>query len=140
MTSLDPLESGVQPSSEPRLSLVPSGPVPPSPTELVASTRFRALIDQMAEKFDVVVIDSPPILGLADAPTMAAMVDGVVFVVEAGRSRRGGLKAALRRLRGMRPNLIGGVLTKFDTTQAANKYSDYYGSHNYEYPGQTSPS
>ena len=140
LTTLDPLESAVQPSSEPRLSLVPSGPVPPSPTELVASTRFRALIDQMAEKFDVVVIDSPPILGLADAPTMAALVDGVVFVVEAGRSRRGGLKAALRRLRGMRPNLIGGVLTKFDTTQAANKYSDYYGSHNYEYPNQNSSS
>jgi succinoglycan biosynthesis transport protein ExoP len=134
LTTPDALESVVQPSSEPRLSVVPSGPVPPSPTELVASTRFRALIDQMAEKFDVVVIDSPPILGLADAPTMSALVDGVIFVVEAGRSRRGGLKAALRRLRAMRPNLIGGVLTKFDTTQAANKYSDYYGSHNYEYP------
>ena len=134
LASQDALESTVLPSAEPRLSLLPSGPVPPSPTELIASNRFRALIDQMAEKFDVVVIDSPPILGLADAPTMAAMVDGVIFVVEAGRSRRGGLKAALRRLRGMRPNLIGGVLTKFDTTQAANKYSDYYGSHNYEYP------
>ena len=134
LTTQDALDSVVQPSLEPRLSLVPSGPVPPSPTELIASTRFRAVIDQMAEKFDVVVIDSPPILGLADAPTMAAMVDGVVFVVEAGRSRRGGLKAALRRLRSMRPNLIGGVLTKFDTSQAANKYSDYYGSHNYEYP------
>ena len=134
LASQDALESTVLPSAEPRLSLLPSGPVPPSPTELIASNRFRALIDQMAEKFDVVVIDSPPILGLADAPTMAAMVDGVIFVVEAGRSRRGGLKAALRRLRGMRPNLIGGVLTKFDTSQAANKYSDYYGSHNYEYP------
>ena len=139
LTTLDPLESAVQASSEPRLSLIPSGPVPPSPTELIASNRFRALIDQMAEKFDVVVIDSPPILGLADAPTMAAMVDGVVFVVEAGRSRRGGLKAALRRLRAMRPNLIGGVLTKFDTSQAANKYSDYYGSHNYEYPNRNAP-
>ena len=138
LSTLDPLDSAVQASAEPRLSLLPSGPVPPSPTELIASTRFRALIDQMAEKFDVVVIDSPPILGLADAPTMAALVDGVVFVVEAGRSRRGGLKAALRRLRAMRPNLVGGVLTKFDTTQAANKYSDYYGSHNYEYPNQNS--
>ena len=133
LSSLDPLESAIQPSLEPRLSVLPSGPVPPSPTELIASNRFRALIDQMAEKFDVVVIDSPPILGLADAPTMAALADGVVFVVEAGRSRRGALKAALRRLRAMRPNLLGGVLTKFDTTQASNKYSDYYGSHNYEY-------
>ena len=137
LTSLDPLESAVQPTAEPRLSVLPSGPVPPSPTELIASNRFRALIDQMAEKFDVVVIDSPPILGLADAPTMAALADGVVFVVEAGRSRRGALKAALRRLRAMRPNLLGGVLTKFDTTRAANKYSDYYGSHYYEYPAKS---
>ena len=139
LTSLDTLDSAVQATAEPRLSALTSGPVPPSPTELIASNRFRALIDQMAEKFDVVVIDSPPILGLADAPTMAALVDGVVFVVEAGRSRRGGLKAALRRLRVMRPNLLGGVLTKFDTAQGANKYSDYYGSHNYEYPNRTSP-
>ena len=139
LSTLDPLDSAVQASAEPRLSLLPSGPVPPSPTELIASNRFRTLIDQMAEKFDVVVIDSPPILGLADAPTMAALVDGVVFVVEAGRSRRGGLKAALRRLRAMRPNLVGGVLTKFDTSQAANKYSDHYGSHNYEYPNRTAP-
>ena len=137
LTSLDPLESAVQPTAEPRLSVLPSGPVPPSPTELIASNRFRALIDQMVEKFDVVVIDSPPILGLADAPTMAALADGVVFVVEAGRSRRGALKAALRRLRAMRPNLLGGVLTKFDTTRAANKYSDYYGSHYYEYPAKS---
>ena len=137
LTSLDPLESAVQPTAEPRLSVLPSGPIPPSPTELIASNRFRALIDQMAEKFDVVVIDSPPILGLADAPTMAALADGVVFVVEAGRSRRGALKAALRRLRAMRPNLLGGVLTKFDTTRAANKYSDYYGSHYYEYPAKS---
>ena len=137
LTSLDPLESAVQPTAEPRLSVLPSGPVPPSPTELIASNRFLALIDQMVEKFDVVVIDSPPILGLADAPTMAALADGVVFVVEAGRSRRGALKAALRRLRAMRPNLLGGVLTKFDTTRAANKYSDYYGSHYYEYPAKS---
>ena len=139
LSSLDPLDSAVQATAEPRLSVLTSGPVPPSPTELIASNRFRALIDQMAEKFDVVVIDSPPILGLADAPTMAALADGVVFVVEAGRSRRGALKAALRRLRAMRPNLLGGVLTKFDTTRASNKYSDYYGSHNYEYPNRTSP-
>jgi polysaccharide biosynthesis transport protein len=136
LSSMDPLQSAVQPTAEPRLSALPSGPVPPSPTELIGSNRFRALIDEMAEKFDVVVIDSPPILGLADAPTMAALADGVVFVVEAGRSRRGGLKAALRRLRSMRPNLIGGVLTKFDTTRAANRYSDYYGSHYYEYPAK----
>ena len=138
LTSLDPLESAVVTSREPNLHLLPSGPLPPSPTELTSSNRFRALIDAMADKYDVVVIDSPPILGLADAPAMAALVDGVIVVVESDRSRRGGLKAALRRLRAMRPNLLGAVLTKFDTTRAANRYSDYYGSHYYEYRSEGS--
>lgn len=133
LSSLDPLDSAVTASGEPHLSVLPSGPLPPSPTELTSSNRFSALIDEMAEKFDVVVIDSPPILGLADAPAMSALVDGVVVVVESERSRRGALRSALRRLRAMRPHLLGAVLTKFDTSRAANRYSDYYGANYYEY-------
>lgn len=83
--------------------------------------------------YDVVVIDSPPILGLADAPTLSALVDGVIFVVEADRSRRGALKMALRRLRAMRPILLGAILTKFDPLKAGNRYSEYYGYDYYQY-------
>ena len=133
LTTGDTLDSAVIVSSEPGLTLLTSGPVPPSPTELTSSIRFRALIDEMADKYDAVIIDSPPILGLADAPAMSALVDGVVLVIESERSRRGGLKAALRRLRAMRPNLLGAVLTKFDTTHAANRYSEYYGTQYYDY-------
>ena len=79
------------------------------------------------------IVDSPPILGLADSPLMSALVDGVVFVVEADRSRRGSLKAALRRLRAMRPILLGAVLTKFDPLKAGNRYSEYYGYEYYQY-------
>ena len=133
LTSGDPLDSAVVASSEPGLDLLTSGPVPPSPTELTSSIRFRALIDEMADKYDAVIIDSPPILGLADAPAMSALVDGVILVIESERSRRGGLKAALRRLRAMRPMLLGAVLTKFDTSHAANRYSEYYGTQYYDY-------
>ena len=133
LTTGDTLDSAVIVSSEPGLTLLTSGPVPPSPTELTSSIRFRALIDEMADKYDAVIIDSPPILGLADAPAMSALVDGVVLVIESERSRRGGLKAALRRLRAMRPNLLGAVLTKFDTSHAANRYSEYYGTQYYDY-------
>lgn len=133
LTTGDTLDSAVIVSSEPGMTLLTSGPVPPSPTELTSSIRFRALIDEMADKYDAVIIDSPPILGLADAPAMSALVDGVVLVIESERSRRGGLKAALRRLRAMRPNLLGAVLTKFDTTHAANRYSEYYGTQYYDY-------
>jgi Mrp family chromosome partitioning ATPase len=73
------------------------------------------------------------VLGLADSPLMGGLVDGVVFVVEADRSRRGSLKASLRRLRAMRPLILGAVLTKFDPLKSGNRYSEYYGYDYYQY-------
>ena len=133
LTSHESIDSVTLPSEHSNLTLVTSGPVPPSPTELLASPRMEELLAEFAGKFDVVVVDSPPILGLADAPLMAALVDGVIFVVESDRGRRGALKTALRRLRAMRPILLGAVLTKFDPTKAGNRYSDYYGYEYYQY-------
>lgn len=115
------------------VTLITSGPVPPSPTELVSSPRMEQVLQDLAARFDVVLVDSPPILGLADAPTISALVDGVVFVVEADRSRRGSLKMALRRLRAMRPVILGTVLTKFDPLKSGNRYSEYYGYDYYQY-------
>lgn len=133
LTSGDALLSVARMTEQPNLTLVTSGPVPPSPTELIASSRMRELIAHAASIYDVVLIDSPPVLGLADAPTMSAVADGVVFVVEADRSRHGSLKAALRRMRSVRPNLLGGVLTKFDPLRSGNRYSSYYGYEYYQY-------
>lgn len=133
LTSHDPLAGAVIPSATDKLSLLVAGPVPPSPTELLSTARIEEILSEAASQFDVVLVDSPPILGLADAPMLAALVDGVVFVVEADRSRRGSLKTALRRLRSMRPILLGSVLTKFDPLKAGNRYSDYYGYHYYQY-------
>lgn len=133
LTSSDPLASALVPSGQEALTLLPSGPIPPSPTELLSSTRMEQLLVELAQTFDVVVIDSPPILGLADSPMLSALVDGVIFVVEADRGHRGALKTALRRLRAMRPVLLGAVLTKFDPTRAGNRYSEYYGYQYYRY-------
>ncbi len=133
LTTQDTLASVTRLSNLPNLRLVPSGPVPLSPTELLSSPRLEQVLQEAAKAFDVVVIDSPPVLGLADAPMMAALVDGVIFVVEADRSRRGSLKTALRRLRAMRPVLLGAVLTKFDPLKAGNRYSEYYGYGYYQY-------
>ncbi len=137
LTTQDPLQSSWQASGQNNLTLIPSGPVPPSPTELLSSTRLEEILQELAALFDVVIIDSPPILGLADSPMMAALVDGVIFVVEADRSRRGALKTALRRLRSMRPIILGAVLTKFDPLKAGNRYSTYYGYEYYQYDSST---
>ena len=79
------------------------------------------------------MVDSPPVLGLADAPLLSALVDGVIVVVEADRGRRGALKTALRRLRAMRPNILGSVLTKFNPRKSGNRNSAYYGYDYYQY-------
>ena len=133
LTSNDDLQSALQPSGEAGLDLLTSGAIPPSPTELLSSPRLERLIQDAAKVYDVTIIDSPPVLGLADAPSMAAIVDGVVFIVEADRNRRGALKTALRHLRAVRPVILGAVLTKFDTTKAGNRYSEYYGYEYYQY-------
>ena len=133
LTSSDPLEQIAVRLDQPNLSLLPAGPIPPSPTELLSTARMEDILQAAARQFDVVVVDSPPILGLADAPLMSALVDGVIIVVEADRSRRGSLKSALRRLRAMRPVLLGALLTKFDPLKAGNRYSEYYGYQYYQY-------
>ena len=113
--------------------LLPAGPLPPSPTELVASPRMAQLLEHFAGKYDVVIVDSPPVLGLADAPMLASIADGTVFVIEAERGRSGSLKAALRRLRTMDPHILGAVLAKFDPARSGNRYSAYSRSDYYSY-------
>ncbi len=139
LTSLDAISSAALPGGAENLSLITSGPIPPSPTELLAGGRLKALLQEAGEQFDLVVIDSPPVLGLADAPLMAALVGGVIFVVEADRSRHGSLRSALRSIGAMRAVMLGSVLTKFDPFKRNNRYySSYYGYEYYQYQYQYS--
>lgn len=133
LTSTDPLASAIIRFEEGAFDLLPSGPPPPSPAELLSSPRMAALLEQAAAHYDVVVVDSPPVLGLADAPMLAAIADGTVFVVEAGRGRGGQVRSALRRLRSVRPVMLGAVMAKFDPAKGGNRYSAYYGYDYYRY-------
>jgi capsular exopolysaccharide synthesis family protein len=133
LTAQDTLADVVRQTEEPNLQVITSGPVPPSPTELLSSGRLTQLLWELKETYDVVILDSPPVLGLADAPLMSAIVDGVMLVVQSDRSRRGSLRASLRRLRAMQPNVLGAVLTMFDPSKSGNRYSEYYGYNYYRY-------
>lgn len=137
LTSQCDVDDAIRATDDENLKLITSGPIPPSPTELLSSNRMTQLIDELLTRFDLVLIDSPPVLGLADSPLMAALVDGVVVVIQSDRSRRGSLKASLRRLRTMRTTILGAVLTKFDPTDMGNRYSEYYGYNYYQYSNTT---
>ncbi len=114
------------------VSLIPAGPHPPSPAELLSDPRLAVLLAGFKEKYDRVILDSPPILGLADAPLIGSVADGTLFVVEAGNTRTGAVRRSIQRLRDLRGNVTGLLLTKYQLRRAM--FSEYgYGA--YEYYG-----
>lgn len=133
LTGQATLGEAVRKSEFDGLSFLTSGPIPPSPTELLASPRMQALLDEARERFDLVVLDSPPILGLADSPMVASLADGTLLVLESDRNRRGVLRGALQRMNLARGRVIGAVLTKFDASHASNYAYYYYGYDYYSY-------
>ncbi|QIG79549.1 GumC family protein [Stakelama tenebrarum] len=107
-----------------------SGPIPPNPAQLL-SVRLAEFLDTVLPHYDIVVLDGPPVLGLSDAPLMADVAQATALVVEAGRTRRVGIRNALRRLSDARGMLIGIVLTKYDARSSGYgyKYDSYYYSY-----------
>ena len=99
-----------------------AGPVPPNPAEMLASRKMAALVQSLSKPFDVVVIDSPPILGLADASILASLADGVVLVARRKKTRRGELRDAIALVRNSRKPLIGLVLNG----EKRRRQSPYY--------------
>ncbi|KQM36610.1 GumC family protein [Sphingomonas sp. Leaf10] len=103
-----------------------AGPIPPNAAELLTGNRLSVLLDRLLETYDHVVIDSPPVMGLADAPLIASKVEAVIYAVESHGIRSSLVKTALARLASANAHIVGGVLTKFEARKAQ------YGS-GYEY-------
>jgi len=121
------LTSVVQPTRQENLFFIPCGPLPPNPAELWGGDRLHDFLAEAHDKFDHVVFDGPPVLGFADAPMLAAAVNGTLFVLESRGTRRGQARGALRRLQVGRAHLLGAVLTKFSTKSTS------YGGYDYAY-------
>jgi capsular exopolysaccharide synthesis family protein len=94
----------------PGLSLLPSGPLPPNPPSLLASARMTSLMETLRKRYDLVLIDSPPVEHLADASILASISDGVIAVARVGVTKRADLPAAATNLRQVPTPLIGVVL------------------------------
>jgi receptor protein-tyrosine kinase len=108
------------------LAVLTGGPVAPNPTELLSSRKLKAALDVLKEPYDVVVIDSPPMVGLADAALWATLVDGVLLVARRGKTRRGPLEDAIAIVRASRKPLLGVVLNG-STRKSAGLYDYRYG-------------
>lgn len=104
-----------------------AGPIPPNAAELLSSDRLKILLDRLLQSYDHVVIDTPPVMGLADAPLIAAQVEGVLYAVESHGIRSTLVKTALARLAAANANILGGILTKFEARKAHYGYGYEYG-------------
>lgn len=136
LSGQQPIKAVVKSANVPGLSVITSGPIPPDPTHLLDATTVRATLDALSAEWDLIVLDAPPVLGLADTLELAAAVEAVLFVVEASSMHFGGVRSSLKRLRDVRANLLGVVLNKFDA-KAAGYSTDYSYSYTYRY-GSTS--
>jgi capsular exopolysaccharide synthesis family protein len=112
----------VQKTENPNLVFMASGPLPPNAADILNGPRLFSLVSLGTEVFDVIIFDSPPLLGLADAQLLASAVAATVFVVGAGEKGKGMIRSALRRLQLARITLIGTVLTKFDPKAVGYTY------------------
>lgn len=109
---------------EEKLDLLPCGPIPPNPAELLHSTGFHNLVERLKGKYDRIIFDSPPVSPVTDATIMATIMDGVVFVVQANKTNLPGAKASLARLRNVGANMMGGILN--DVNIDAKHSGQYY--------------
>jgi capsular exopolysaccharide synthesis family protein len=135
LTNADALGGHVLKTQFENLSLLPCGPLPPNPAELLASPRLKAIIAEAVATYDMVIVDGPPVLGLADAPLLSAVCRATLLVVESGKTRTRAALDAVNRLKASGGNIVGAVLTKFRHQAHGYGYGYGYGYEPYRYGG-----
>ena len=118
----------------PNLKLLPSGPMPPNPAELLGSEEMRKLLVALSEKFTHVIVDSPPAISFTDASILSTFVDGVILVVHGGRSSRAVVRRAKQQLLDIGAHIFGIVLNNVKIEKTSDYYyGGYYGYYKSSY-------
>lgn len=117
-------EEAIRTEVYPNLDVLFSGDVPPNPSELLSSERMQKFIERMSEKYDYILVDTPPVNVVADSCVVANLVDGVLLLVRQGRTRKDAVKRAVSQLQLTGANILGYVLNGVDTGRNVY-YSNY---------------
>ena len=116
---------------KPSLSLITAGTIPPNPADLLSSSKMGVLLQKLGQNYDIVLIDSPPVIGLSDALILSRMAEATLLVVSTNQVARKAANAALKRLRGAGGNIVGATLTKFTVRRLDYNYAYKYLNYNY---------
>ena len=134
------LDEAMIKSDYPNLWLLPCGPIPPSPTELLQTDGFHRLFRELEERFDVIIFDTPPILNVTDAAVLSAYVDGCILISSSGSTTWNALKAAAYKLESVGGRIFGCILNKLsdrDRHYAYQRGYYHYGGYRYRYYGES---
>ena len=124
-----PVTDVIRPTSVKGLSLLTCGALPTNPSNLLSGVRMRVLLGELAKSFDLVILDTPPVLATADAGILASIADGVLLVVRAGQTDRVAAKRAHQQLVNVGASIVGTVLN--DPGGEVSQFGDYYYPYDY---------
>ncbi|WP_074691612.1 CpsD/CapB family tyrosine-protein kinase [Alicyclobacillus hesperidum] len=120
------LQDCIVSSGAENLYLLTSGPIPPNPAEMLASRAFAELVDVLRSQFDMIVIDSPPVLSVSDTLALSHIADGVLFVVDSQKTHRLHAKRAVQALMQVEARILGVVLNRVKHNKKDSYYYSYY--------------
>jgi polysaccharide biosynthesis transport protein len=120
------LDEVAKPTMVNNLWAVPAGPIPPNPADMLHSDRFRRFIQELADRFERVVIDSPPLVAVTDSAIISTLCDGTIFVVRAFKTSKHLGAQGLRSLRDVESPVIGAVLNAVNLDRHEYNYYHYY--------------
>ncbi|HEU0185556.1 MAG TPA: polysaccharide biosynthesis tyrosine autokinase [Blastocatellia bacterium] len=126
LSSRTPIDDLIVKLPIPNLYALPCGPIPPNPAELISSDSMKELLRTLSQRFDHILIDSPPMISVTDPIILSTMVDGLILVVQAGRSTRELARRARRELARVGARVFGVVLNNVDVRQGGYDDYDYY--------------
>ena len=118
------LEKAINPGVYPNLDILFSGEIPPNPSEILSSERMLELIEKSAEKYDYILVDTPPVNVVTDACIVANILDGVLLLVRQNRSGKDDVRRAIDNLRLTGANLLGYILNGVELDET-NHYQNY---------------
>lgn len=119
------LGSAVEPTDVEHLHVLTSGPIPPNPSELLASKKFQEMLDEAKKVYDIVIFDTPPVLAVTDAQILANLVDGSVLVIRSKKTETEAAQKAVETLQAANGKLLGTVLNGKEKKE--HTYYYYYG-------------
>lgn len=127
------LKEIVRPTFVEHLAVIPSGPLPPNPSELLGSDEMKKLLEDLKNQFEVILFDSPPVIAVTDAAIMSTLVDGIVLVIKAHQTHREAIKRAKSLLDTAEARIFGSLLNgvNIQKTYGTNYYYYYYQYYQY---------